>query len=110
MINRTRRMKQIATYWAPAPADLYGNTSFAAPVLVMVRWQAQAVLFVNSEGREETSSAVVYPAMPLAIQGYIFLGTSVASNPKTVAGAYEIRQLGGSPNLRQTETLAKVFL
>lgn len=103
-------MNQTATYWAPGPADRYGNKSFRPPVTVLVRWQDVAELFISPEGREETSSAVVYPREPLALQGYLVLGTSAAADPKTVAGAKEIRQRAASPNLVQTEVLNKVYL
>ncbi len=110
MQNYTRNMRQVATYWAPRPADGFGKQTFAAPVQIMCRWQGQAVLFTNTEGKEEISSAVVYPAQPVAVQGYLLLGESAEASPRAVAGAREIRQLGTSPNLQQTQVLNKAFL
>lgn len=110
MANYTRNMRQQATYWAPGPADAFGKQSFAAPVPILCRWQDQAVLFTSAEGKEEVSSAVVYPALPVLVQGYLLLGVSVAADPRNVLGAREIRQVGSSPNLTQTVTLNKAFL
>lgn len=110
MKNRTRGLKQLATYWAATTNDGFGGTSFAAPVPVLVRWQDKAELFQDAEGQEVTSSAVVYVAEPLALEGYLFLGESVVADPRSVVGAKKIRQRGASPNLRATEVLNKVWL
>jgi hypothetical protein len=103
-------MKQTATYWAPGPRDMTGNTSFRAPVTVLCRWQDATELFIDAQGREKTSSAIVYVPEPLALEGYLFLGVSAAANPKLVAGAKEIRNIAASPNLAQSIKLNKVWL
>lgn len=110
MSNYTRNMRQTATYWAPGGNDGFGGVSFSAPVQVRCRWQDKAELFRDSQARELTSSAVVYPVHPLERQGYLYLGTSIEVVPMDVSGAKEIRQIGSSPNLRNTSTLNKVWL
>lgn len=110
MANFTRNMKQTATYWARSGSNTYNEPTFSAPVPVLCRWEDKGVLFKDAEGRELVSRAVVYPASPLQRQGYLFLGTSVAADPRTVSGAFEILQIGASPNLGNTLTLNKVFL
>ena len=110
MKNRTRRMKQAATYWPPGEPDGFGGTGFGDPETVRVRWQDKAELFIDSEAREVASSAVVYPEKPLEVGGYLVLGESAETDPQSVGDAKEIRQSGNSPNLRQTEKLNKVWL
>lgn len=110
MANYTRHMKQTATYWAPGVNDGFGGVSFSAPVTLLCRWQDKSELFRDAEAREFTSSAVVYPVQPLERQGYLFLGISSEADPTSVDGAKEIRQIGSSPSLRNTETLNKVWL
>ena len=86
-------MTQTATYWAPTGTyDENGRTGFAAPVQILCRWEDRAELVRSPDGDEFTSSSVVYPEQELARQGYLYLGTSGATNPKAVTGAYEIRQ------------------
>lgn len=110
MLNHARNMREDATYWAPLPPDHYGKIQFAAPVPVKVRWERKAVLFRSNEGVELTSTAVVYCAVPLQAQGRIFLGTSAAADPTSIADTFEIRQVAESPDLTQTRQLTKVFL
>lgn len=108
--NFTRRMKQTATFWEPGSRDITGNATFRAPVTVLVRWQDQTELFIDPQGREQTSSAVVFTPRTLALEGYLLLGESTATNPKLVKGAKEIRQSAASPNLAQTVEIHKVWL
>lgn len=110
MLNRTRRMRQAATYWPPAGVDQYGTVQLGPPEPVFVRWQEKAELFIDNESREAVSRAIVYPARPLLRQGYLFLGESTVEDPRGLPGAHEIRQVGASPNLRQTVQLNKVWL
>lgn len=110
MLNYARNMPQTATYWPPADNDGFGNVGFDAPRTLACRWQEDAVLFRDAQGNQQVSQAVVYPAEPLELKGYLMLGESVAADPRSVAGAHEIRQRAQSPNLRGTLTLNKVFL
>lgn len=109
-MNYTRHMKQTLTYWAHGGNDGFGGLSFSTPVTMLCRWQEKAELFRDSQGRELTSSAVVYPVQPVLNQGYFYLGTSNAADPRSVSGAKEIRGTGSSPSLRNTESLNKVWL
>lgn len=104
-------MTQEATYWAPAGNTGFGGRAVDAPVRINCRWQDQAVLFRDSQGREVTSSSVVYPAQELAVRGYLALGDQTAvTDPRSLSTAYEIRQTQQSPSLDGTRVLHKVFL
>ena len=117
MRNRTRRMTQTATYWGPGQDDGLGGVTFPAPILFApdqgggVRWQAKSELFRDEQGNEVASTAVVYVPQAVETEGYLALGdhTDVA-DPRTLAGADEVRQTGASPNLRGTEQLHKAWL
>lgn len=104
----TQSMTQAATYWAPGSNDGFGGTTFAAPVSILCRWQDQATLFRDTQGREVVSDAVVYPDRALAVGGRIALGSHEDANP--VDSAKEIRQAFQSPSLSNTEVLHKVML
>jgi hypothetical protein len=108
-------MTQEATYWPPGVPDGFGGLNFAAsvPVLLLCRWQDDAVLFRDSQGREITSSAVVYPDREIAVRGFLALGDLTASGAGTspeAAGAFEVRQVAASPSLAGDEILHKAFL
>lgn len=106
----SRNMNQLATYWAPGALDGYGNVSFSAPVQMMVRWQDSTELFRGDDGQEYTSSAIIYSSEQVEKKGYFYLGESSELNPRDVDGAREIRQRGTSPDLRNNQTLLKVWL
>jgi len=101
---------QTATYWAPGAPDEYGLVSFSAPVSMDCRWQDVAELYRDANGNELTSSSIVYFASDVLRQGWLFEGSSVAADPKTVDGASEIRRVDSSPNLTNTQSLYKVYL
>ena len=106
----TRNMNQVATYWAPTGKDEFSKVTLAAPVTIYCRWQNKQELFTDVNGKEQRSSAVVYPAQALLNQGWLFEGESVATDPRTVSGAREIKAVGTSPSLRNTQVLHKVWL
>jgi len=103
----TRNLKQDATYWPPGTNDGFGGVSFGAAAPIKCRWEDKAELFRNAQGQEVTSSAVVYVDRVLAIKGKLALGTFAGTPPVT---AREIRQVGGSPNLKAARDLNKVWL
>jgi len=104
-------MNQQATYWAPLANDGFGGMTFDTPILIMCRWQNDAVLFRDTHGREVTSSSIVYPDQELAVRGYLALGDqTVTLDPRSLVEAGEIRQLGQSPSLDATRVLHKVFV
>ena len=110
MVPYTRNMRQEATYWPYVGPDQFGNPSYGPGELIRCRWQHVASLFRDVSGREVTSAAVVYTDRPLGVQGRLALGSRVGDTPEGGAGAYEIRQVGSSPDLRQTTVLHKVWL
>lgn len=110
MTNYARNMPETLTYWARTGTGGTGEPTFAAPVQINCRWEDKAVLFRDAYGVERTSKAIVYPAQALALQGWIYLGTSAAADPRTVTGAFEVMQTGRSNNLGGTLTLHKVYL
>lgn len=98
------------TYWAFISLDQFSKATFAAPVQLRCRWQDVAVLFKDSQGQQRTSSAIIYPEYALGLKGYVKRGAESLSYPVGVDGAYEILQVGDSPNLTGTATLNKVFV
>lgn len=101
----TRNMRQAATYFPPDGQNGFGDLAFGAAVAVLCRWQDKADLFRDTQGREVTSSAVVYVSQAVEVGGKLGLGTMTDAED-----AKEIRQVGASPDLRNSATLVKVWL
>ena len=85
----SRGLKQNVTYWAPAAPNKFGAVTFSTPVTIKGRWEDGQELFRNKDGQEVVSRAKVMVASDVVIGGYLFLGTSVASDPHSLQAAYE---------------------
>lgn len=108
MPSYQRHMREQITYWPPAANDGFGGTGYGAAESRMCRWQDDAELFRDAQGREVTSQSIVYVSAPVIVGGKLFRGVSVAAVPP--AGSLEVRQVGDSPDLKQTLSLTKVYL
>lgn len=101
---------QNATYWEKATINEYNEYTYSAPTIINVRWEDAKVVFNDATGREIMSDAIVYPEINLDIEGFLFLGESVAINPISEDLAYEIKQTETTVNLKNTKTLYKAYL
>jgi hypothetical protein len=99
-MNVSRHMKQTVTYWAPLGTNSYGARQFAAPVQLKARWEDVGELFRSPSGQEVVSKAKVFTPSAVDLGGYLYLGTSAATDPKTVANAREILSVREMPDLR----------
>lgn len=104
------RLIDTITYWGfPVPNEFGGGT-FPVPVTFRGRWVDQQDLFIDAQGREVRSNAVVFCSRDVAIGGYLFHGTSAESDPTTVSGAREIRAFRKVSSLDVTTYVRKAFL
>lgn len=110
------RRSQKAVYWAPDDVNGYGETQFVDPVEIVVRWEDDQQLFIDNKGNEVVSSAIVFPAVPLALGGYLWLGSisslssSEEGDPHSVLGAKEIRSINSIPSVDCSTTVIEVLL
>lgn len=109
-------LKQVAVYWGDPSSDGYGGRTFDDPVEINVRWQDRQELFVDAQGREQTSRAVVYVATDLNIGGYLYLGaladlsSAEEGDPLSISTAYEIRSISKTPDIGADRFARKVWL
>lgn len=102
-------MPHLATYWPMTGRDAFGAITYGDPVVIQCRWQNKNDLFVDALGRERVSSAVIYPAHEVAIEGMLARGEHASTKPHIV-GAKQIMAVGDSPDLDDAITLYKVWL
>ena len=105
--------KQKAVYWGTPTPDGFGGSAFAAPVELDVRWEGKAELFLDSQGQETVSKAVVYTGQDVDIDGYLWLGKltdlPTGASPLLLSGAVRIKQVTKTPNLKVSEYLRTVY-
>ena len=108
-------LDQNAVYWSPSSINGSGQRSFGIAVELDCRWEDKQILFIDTNGNEVRSEAVVYLSSVVELGGYLYQGTeddldSEHSDPYDVSGAREIRGIKKSHELNGTDYLVKVFL
>lgn len=109
-MNIERKLPMIATYWSQGGQNIYGAGTYNSPTQLPCRWEDTGELFIDKTGQEVVSRSKVYFAEDIDLEGYLALGISMASNPTGVVGAFEIRQVKRTPDLRNVRTLYVAFL
>ena len=107
------RLQQSAVYWGTPVPDGYGGWTFAAPVVINVRWVKKQEKFVDATGEEVLSDAVVGVDRDTDIGGYLSPGvTSAAVTDPFDSGvvAWPIRAKKENPDLKADQFLYKVWL
>lgn len=85
-------MFNTATYWAPGTRDGKGGFSaFPTPITLSCRWEDKKERFIDAQGNEKRSSAVVYPEQSVEIGGWFYKGTSTTADPRNVSNAFQIK-------------------
>lgn len=103
-----RMCKQTCVYWAPGQPDIYNQITYAAPVQLGCRWDEVAELFIDRQGKQVVSSAIVYLLQDVALDGYLMQGCldDIAGPlPSDNPTAYVIRSFSKIRKLRKAEFL-----
>lgn len=110
IISKINKMK--AVYWPPSGIDGYGRPTMGTAVQLDVRWEDAHEQFLDANGEDQTSNAVVYVSADVALGGYLWLGelASKPSDPKLDRNAWEIRKYEKLPNFKATEFLRTAIL
>lgn len=103
---------QTASYFSKGTStrNQFSQIFYSPPVLIDVRWQDKMELFTDSHGDQSVSNAIVYTLHPLEVESYLFLGRAGFFDPKGEDGAFKIRSVSVTPNLRNTKSLVKAWL
>lgn len=110
-----RVMKATAVYWPPETNwDEFGKPIPDEPIEIGCRWEKKAEEFIDPEGTQQISQALVFVDRDLEIGGILMLGTLVDIvdyvNPKANEEAWEIKSFKKLPDLRGTKYLRQVYL
>jgi hypothetical protein len=108
----TKMRKQKAVYWPPSTYDAYGQPTMGTAVQIDCRWEDKSEQFLDANGQEQLSNAIVYVSQDVALGGMLWLGllASAPVNPKADDDAWEIRKFEKLPNLKASEFLRTVML
>lgn len=106
----TQGLKQDATWWAASP-DGYGGDTFSGPVAVKCRWEdRKEVYYGQLDRRELVSNSVVFLDRDVSVGDWLYLGTTDASDPSLIAGAFKIQRFDKVPDLRNLNAMRRAVL
>ncbi len=82
--------------------DSAGDPAFSSgsPSAVTVRWEERNELFTGPDGEERVARAVIYLSVDVEQGDYLFLGTSVAADPRSVRDAFLVKDFRKVPDIR----------
>lgn len=120
MVHRSKRftgpLTQTAVYWSTPASDGYGGRTYAEPVEISARWEQKQELFIDANGQEVRSNAIVFVSADLDLGGLLWLGTLAALDsteedfPETIAEAREIRSIEKIPDRSGAGFARRVWL
>lgn len=99
-----------ATYWQCTGIDGFGKPTFAAPTTIKCRWEQRVEKVFTPEGEQIMSKARLFLGQSIAINDYIFYGTSAALNPLVVPNAYRVIDYREIPGFGGTEPERRALL
>jgi len=105
-----RWLNQVATYWGSPLPNGVGGYTYAGPTIIKCRWEDKIEEITSPQGGPITSRATVYLDQEVAIDGYLYLGESEASDPTEVDGAYKIIATAVTPDLWGLKREIRAFL
>lgn len=108
-------LNQKTVYWPLSGIDGYGKRTFGTPQELSCRWGDKQVLFIDKDGNEVRSQAVIYLSTEVDLGGYLYQGTEAGldsdhSDPYQIDGAREIRGFEKIYGVGGSSYLVKVFL
>lgn len=103
-------LNQVCTLWVSTGTDGYNKPSFDAPVQITVRWEEKSEKIQMDDGVEVLSRARVFLAQDVALGDYLFLGTSIETDPMEVLGAYRVKDFRKTPSLDGLSFERKAYL
>lgn len=105
-------LKNDITYWPPSDAggDGYGKVTLGSPTALRGRWEDKIEQVLNARGEEVVSKTRIFLKTPVEIGGYMVKGTSIITDPRTLADARPIINVTKSPDLRNLSEMTVAFL
>mgnify|MGYP001597480008 FL=1 len=105
-----RLLKETVTYWRPTGYNEFGDPVLASPGEIDARWEDKSMLFIDKNGDEKHSRAVIFSTTGVLVGGYLYRGSSETMNPETVDGADQIRRVEHVRDIKNQNDLYKIIL
>ena len=110
----TKSLTQTIVYWGTPMPDGWGGQTYSDPVEINARWENKQELFIDADGNEVKSRAVVYVSQDLDIGSYVYNGKLIDLNSShdadTQAGAYQVKAFAKIPDIKGVYYMRKAWL
>lgn len=118
----TRMRRQYAVLWKSNGKDKFGQPKFIEPVEIKCRWEDRVTTFIDPEGKETNSQAVVYVDRDVAPDADFLWEGRLADVPSQDPADVDTFLANGSrrpwpvrgyarlPDIRAKETLRTAYL
>lgn len=106
-----RLMQDDVTHWPITGSDGFGGFTFGTVVKFKARWEDKNELFIDLNGEQVTSRAVVYIPDEVPVGDYLALGDKTAvSDPTTIDGPFRVRAYQRSTDLSGLRSIMRAIL
>jgi hypothetical protein len=109
-----RVLRQVAVYWGVKRFDNSGRPMYEQPVEIKCRWEDIHEQFVDDQGHDHVTTAIVMVDRDLVVQGVLWLGSleqvTSETSPFENKGAFEIKKFDKIPNRAGTKWFREVSL
>jgi len=110
-----RTMKQDAVYWAPlSELTEFGKPDWEAGIEIKCRWEDVVKEIIAPNGETVLSNSTLIVDRDLKVKGVLMLGdldsTVDDDDPKENDGAFEIIQIGKTPDFKGRKFLREAYL
>ncbi len=110
-MSPSRHMHDDVTHWPVTGSDGFGGFTFGTVVKFKGRWEDKNELFIDINGEQATSSAVVYVPSEVPAGDYLALGDKTAdADPTTIDGPFRVRAYQRSTSLSGLRSTMRAVL
>lgn len=95
-----RLLRSRCTYWGPPLKNEFGDRTYPSPATLSCHWEEKAQLFIDRNGVQSHSHAIVLVESEVEIDGRLFFGESEEDNPDNETGSDTIRMVERVPTIR----------
>lgn len=97
-----KNLVQDLTHWANPVTGATGTITFSAPVMIKGRLEEKHEVVVTHSGEEKVAGGTAVLTLEPFEGEYLYLGTSVATDPRTVDRAMKVLVVTKIPRLGST--------
>lgn len=103
-------LTQVCTHWRKTGVDGYNQPTFAAPVQLACRWEDRVEKIQDDTGQDYVARSRIFLADDVTMDDYLFFGTSVTANPRSVGLARRVKAFRKTPSLDGLAFERKAYL